>query len=299
MNRVVSEAKINHHFIPQGLLRNWYCKDLSKGKNKGFRLYKRNFHGEIQLLPNLMSSKSSCSEKHLNTTYCKLFSESNEFVEDTDSIEDELGKLDNDGIEIINKILASNKQEVLEDLSENDRNILSKFIVSLHLRSPETIKYAKALIAKNAKDEINYINMFAKSLKLDEHSELFQKTISMKTMMDTLNMPSSYQHVKNMNWLLIENEESNFFSGERPLIVNFSKDERELNLGFALSLSPAILMIGIHKKILDGNFEKQIEFIQNFTPYYNDLVCKQSKYIITSKELPEDIFKIYVEDNLS
>lgn len=43
---IMSQDSINHHYVPQGLLKNWYIKDF-KGKNQGFRKYQRKYNGEV------------------------------------------------------------------------------------------------------------------------------------------------------------------------------------------------------------------------------------------------------------
>ena len=57
-------------------------------------------------------------------------------------------------------------------------------------------------------------------------------------------------------------------------------------------------MIGMHKKLLEGDLIKQINYIQEFVPFYNILVCKQSKYVITTKPLETELEEFFLKDNL-
>ncbi|MNC69252.1 hypothetical protein D3C75_1199220 [compost metagenome] len=89
-------------------------------------------------------------------------------------------------------------------------------------------------------------------------------------------------------------EDDFLFSGEKPLVLNFCKDEIYPSLGFALSLSPTVLLIGIHPKLFKNNHKDFLDFISKFVVSYNGIVCEQSRYAISSYELDEESKDIYL-----
>lgn len=288
----MSQKSINHHYVPQGLLKNWYIKN-SNHKNQGFWKYQRKYNGEVSLFPNPCSSKSSCSEEHLNTTYKNIFSITQEVLEDSNSIEDELAKLDSDALVEIKKILESPNERIL-NLQVEEKNILAKFILSLHFRHPETLEFSKQMVEKNAEDSLEFILKNLEKYDIGHHLDLFKKNANLSTMMDTLNNPENHQHIVNMNWLVTVFNTDFFLSGEKPLVLDFSKNEIRPNLGFALSLSPTVLLIGIHSELFKDDANSFQDFINKFVLDYNGIVCEQSRYVISSHELNEDLKDIYL-----
>lgn len=291
----MTESKKNHHFVPQGLLRNWYSTHEGV-KNKGFRKYQRIHSGEIVLNRNIISTKSTCSQENLNTTYTNLFLLDQEYELDTDSIENELAEIDSKGIETIHKILLSNS---FNNLNNADNENLSKFILSLHLRHPEMIQ---SVIEDVTEKGAHILKIIKKNIEKQEylnHIDLMQRNNALNSITNILEVKENYEHIMQMNWFLISAEGIEFFSGEKPLIVNFSENERIFSFGFALALSPTTLMIGVDSRIFLEGEVKMEDLFQFIAPHYNLLVCKQSKYIITTKELPEELFEIFVKDNLA
>ena len=289
---IMSQDSINHHYVPQGLLKNWYIKDF-KGKNQGFRKYQRKYNGEVSLIPTLRSTKSSCSKEHLNTTYQNVFSVTKEVIEDSNSIEDELARLDSDALVEIQKILESPNERIL-NLQVEEKNILAKFILSLHFRHPETLEFSKQMVEKNAKDSLDFMLENLEKYDIGHHLDIFKKNVNLSTMMDTLNNPENHQHIVNMNWIVSVFEDDFLLTGEKPLVINFNKNEIRPDLGFALSLSPTVLLIGIHPKLFENNFKGFQDFISKFVPSYNGIVCEQSRYAISSHELDEELVDIYL-----
>ena len=288
----MSQKSINHHFVPQGLLAKWYIKN-SNHQNKGFWKYQRKYNGEVSLIPRPSSTQSSCSGNHLNTTYKHLFSVTQELVEDTNSIEDELARLDSDALVEIQKILESPNERIL-NLQVEEKNILAKFILSLHFRHPETLEFSKQMVEKNAKDSLDFMLENLEKYDIGHHLDIFKKNVNLSTMMDTLNNPENHQHIVNMNWIVSVFEDDFLLTGEKPLVINFNKNEIRPDLGFALSLSPTVLLIGIHPKLFKNNFKGFQDFISKFVPSYNGIVCEQSRYAISSHELDEELVDIYL-----
>lgn len=288
----MSQKSKNHHFVPQGLLAKWYIKN-SNYQNKGFWKYQRKYNGEVSLIPKPSSTQSSCSVNHLNTTYQHLFSVTQELVEDTNSIEDELARLDSDALVEIQKILESPNERIL-NLQVEEKNILAKFILSLHFRHPETLEFSKQMVEKNAKDSLEFMLENLEKYDIGHHLDFFKKNANLSTMMDTLNNPENHQHIVNMNWIVSVFEDDFLLTGEKPLVINFNKNEIRPDLGFALSLSPTVLLIGIHPKLFENNFKGFQNFISKFVPSYNGIVCEQSRYAISSHELDEKLVDIYL-----
>lgn len=278
----MSQARINHHYVPAGLLKKWYG-DHIEGRNDGYRKYERNHEGEIKLNPHNISANSNCFEKDLNTTYFNLFSHNQELIKDTNSFEKELGDLDTKGLEIINKILKANDnfkegdKDIFQQLDTEQKKLLCKFLLSLHVRHPKTLEHVRGVVKKHASSAIELIKSYADQINLSEHAEFYHKTSNLIAMREILNKESSINAIFSMNWYLIEAQTVEFFTGERPFITNFKENDFEIQVGFAVSLSPKVLMIGMHKKLLEGDLIKQINYIQEFVPFYNILVCKQSK----------------------
>ncbi|MCO8056084.1 DUF4238 domain-containing protein [Acinetobacter towneri] len=288
----MSQKSINHHYVPQGLLKNWYIKN-SNHKNQGFWKYQRKYNGEVSLIPKPSSTQSSCSVNHLNTTYRNIFSITQEVIEDSNLIEDKLAKLDSDALVEINKILESPNERIL-NLQVEEKNILAKFILSLHFRHPETLELSKKMVEKNAADSLEFILQNLEKYNISHHLDLFKKNANLSTMMAKLNDPENYNHIVNMNWLVTVFDTDFFLSGEKPLVLNFSKNEIRPNFGFALSLSPTVLLIGIHPKLFKDDANSFQDFISKFVLDYNGIVCQQSRYAISSKKLDEDIADIYL-----
>lgn len=288
----MSQNSINHHYVPQGLLKNWYIKN-SNHKNQGFWKYQRNYNGRVDLNPNPRPTKSSCSENNLNTTYRNIFSITQEVSEDSNLIEDELARLDSDALVEVNKILESPNERIL-NIQIKEKNILAKFILSLHFRHPETLEFSKNMVEKNATDSLEFIFHNLDKYNISHHLDLFKKNANLSTMMRTLNNPENYQHMVNMDWIVSVFENDFFLTGEKPLVINFNKNEIRPDLGFALSLSPTVLLIGIHPKLFENNIKGFQDYISKFVLSYNGIVCEQSRYAISSHELKEELADIYL-----
>ncbi|ENX02595.1 hypothetical protein F900_01041 [Acinetobacter modestus] len=305
----MSQKSSNHHYVPRGLLKNWYIKN-SDHKNQGFWKYQRR-NGEVSLFPNPSSTKSSCSEKHLNTTYQNIFSIAQEVIEDSDSIEDELAKLDTSALEIINEKLVSKEYiessensdqssirfgilEIDSELTEQEKKILAKFILSLHFRHPETLELAKEMLEKEAQPTLDFLQKKLEKYGIGDHLDFYKKNTNLFTMLKTLNSPENFQHIYNMDWRIAVFNNDFLISGEKPLVINFLKNEIKPDLGFTLSLSPNVLLIGNHSLLLKDDLESLQKFINDFILDYNSIVCEQSRYAISSHELNKDLADIYL-----
>lgn len=293
---IMSQDSINHHYVPQGLLKNWYVKD-SKGKNQGFRKYQRKYNGEVSLFPNPCSSQSSCSEEHLNTLYKNVFSITDEVIEDTNTIEHSFHDLDTDGLVLINSVLEAPREKIFA-LNKEEKELLSKFVLSLHLRHPETIQHAQEQLEQKANSSLKFISEKLVEYDLGNRLDYFKKNINLTTMRRTLDEPESYKLFCDMDLVAVVFEDDFFFSGEKPLVLNFCKNEVIPSLGYAISLSPRVLLLGYHPKFLKEDFAKYQDFLNKFIVSYNGIVCEQSKYIIFSGEVSEELRKIYIEDAL-
>lgn len=301
----MSQNSINHHYVPQGLLKKWYIKNSSE-KNKGFWKYQRNRSGEVILIPTPSSTKSSCSKKDLNTTYQNVFSVTQEVIVDSNSIENELAKLDSDALDEINKILASknNISEeksnfLVEELTRDKLNteakvLLAKFILSLHFRHPETLELVKKIVEDKGESYYTFLTQILKEYNIQDHLKFLSKNMNLHSMMRILNAPENYSHLVKMSWMIVVFNNDFLFSGEKPLVINFSKNETKPNEGFALSLSPTVLLIGIDPKFFENNFKGFQDFINAFVVSYNLIVCEQSRYAISSYELDEELKDIYL-----
>jgi len=290
----MAESKKNHHFVPQGLLRNWYTEH--DGENQGFRKYQRNYSGEIVLNKNIISTKSTCSQENLNTTYTKLFLLDQEYELDTNLIEDKLAEIDTKGVETIQKILSIKS---FNNLNSSDKESLSKFILSLHLRHPKTIESVMDDVSERGAQIFDIIKKNIEKQENFSHIDLMQRNNALISMIDILRNKENYEHILEMEWFLINSEGIEFFTGEKPLIVNFSENERIFSFGFALALSPTVLMIGADRRIFGEGGVKKQQLFEFIAPHYNLLVGMQSKYVITTKALPEELFDIFIKDNLT
>lgn len=293
----MSQKSINHHYVPQGLLKKWYAKNSDK-KNQGFRKYQRKYNGEVSLIPDPCSSKSSCSENHLNTLYKNVFSIKEEVVEDTNTIEHSFHDLDTDALVLINTIIESPKEKI-NTLNSDEKSLLSKFILSLHLRHPETIQHAKNLIEQKADTHFKYIAGELEKYEIKNHLDYFKKNINLTAMRSILEDSESYRLFFDMDLVVIVSEDNFFFTGEKPLVLNFCKNEVIPSLGYALSLSPKLLLIGCHREFLKGEKIKFQDFMGKFPVKYNRIVCEQSRYIISTDVLSEELQEMYLDGLLN
>lgn len=276
----------NHHFVPRGLLKKWYSHNPDE--NKGFKKYVRNNENKFVLHNKIGSVNSTGSEFHLNTTYKGLLRADEESIEDKDTIENELEKLDDKAIKVINLL---NKTEDLAKLSESYRMILSKFIMSLFMRHPQTIHEAKNMILNEGVSKINIIENAATNFNRPEQKDELLKTINLTSMLDTLNEKETYFKIFNMRWHLVKAIDIEFFSGHKPLVINFGKSNKKFEKAFGLSLSPKLLLVGMEKRLFNGNKYKQNKKRDEFSKKYNYYVIKQSDYFIASKELTDEQYK--------
>lgn len=113
-------------------------------------------------------------------------------------------------------------------------------------------------------------------------------------MMMTLNVPENYSNLVSMSWMTVVFNHDFLLSGEMPLVIDFSKNGIRPNLGFALSLSPTVLLIGLHRKLFENDFNGLVSFINKFVLDYNGIVCQQSRYAISSHKLSDDLVDIYL-----
>lgn len=289
----MSQKSINHHYVPQGLLKKWYAKNSDK-KNQGFRKYQRKYNGEVSLIPDPCSSKSSCSENHLNTLYKNVFSITEELVEDTNTIEHSFHDLDTNALVLINSIIESPVDKI-DTLNSDEKSLLSKFILSLHFRHPETIQYAKNLLEQKADIYFNYISGELAKYEIENNLDYFKKNINLTSMRSILEDSESHRVFFDMDIQVVVSENDFFFSGEKPLVLNFCKDEVIPSLGYALALSPKVLLIGCHREFLKGEKIKFQDFINKFIVHYNRIICEQSRYVISTDIISEELQKMYLD----
>ena len=282
----MTESKKNHHFVPRALLKNWYSHNPDE--NNGFKKYVRNNENKFVLHKKIGSVNSTGSEIHLNTTHKGLLRADDESIEDTNTIENELEKLDDKAIKIINLLKET---ENLDRLSGNNRELLSKFIISLFMRHPQTINIAKNMVLNKGASEINIIENATKNINRPEQKDELLKTINLTSMLYILNKKETYSKVLNMKWELVQAKDIEFFSGHKPLVINFGVSNKKFEKAFGLSLSPKLLLVGMEKNLFDGSKYKRDKKRDEFSKKYNYFVSKQSDYVVVSKELTDEQYK--------
>jgi hypothetical protein len=167
------------------------------------------------------------------------------------------------------------------------------------MRHPDTINSVMSESSEKADKALNIIKKLAEDSGQIHQLEHFKRNFTLNSMLGVLNEPETYLRIARMKWLLIEAEGIEFFTGEKPLVANLRENERELKFGFGLALSPSVLFVGLHTELFKDKLKEEAKVIGNFAITYNIYVCKQSKYVITTKELSKDHFELFIKDNLA
>ncbi|PAL13599.1 hypothetical protein B8W92_10375 [Moraxella osloensis] len=291
-----NQNKLKHHFVPQGLLRNWYSRD-EKGMN-GLKKISRKPNNTINFNPPHVSAKSCCSEEHLYTLNENLSSIIT--TQNTNILEDYFGDIDNNGLKSIRKIIDD---ENLDELDEQQYHALYKFLAAFHFRSPEKINF----VTDELKDRISgykIISHLQSSFEAANIGENYQKLIDnaiLTSMQSVLESNSYLDFFRNLEYIVFSTQKDTFFSGENPFIVNFKPNENVVNTGFILALSPTKLLFGVNKNYFvrlnkRGLF---IDWLCSKIALHNQWVCEQSKYIISSKPIENTKDKEMIEKYLA
>lgn len=289
--------KKNHHFVPQAMLRNWYSKDLLGKDIEGFKKIKRRYNGSINFSPKNTPSKSVCSKDYLYALHQDLLSSSPK--QDTNSLEDYFQVIDNNGSLIIQKIIEKGN---LDNLTEKNYQDLYKFLLALHFRYPEQIDKVKSEVQNitHTASSIKWLqNTFDQAGIAENYTKLLNNFI-LTTMREVLEDNNSYKNFRSMELSVVSSEHNIFFSGERPFIADFKSNNRVLNFGFVLALSPKVLLIGMTKKLIEQfkQQEQHLNFIAAQILSYNQKVCEQSSYIISWGSIEDKEIKDMVEKYL-
>lgn len=243
----MSEPK-NHHYVPRGFLKSW--EDVERK----VWVYERK--RGVVLPPYKKSTKPLCAEKKLYSYTDKVKPEQRNSIE-----KNLLKKIDDDAVKILQKLY---NVEGIVGLSEQERFYFSAFLVSLRIRTPESVKYNSVDAQKIFKKilEKNDPRLEEGEIKKELNGKSLLEWVEIKypSIMGNIGLELLVGHIIDnkfvkpiyeMYWAIrrINNNQPSLLTSDRPLILLGNKDTP--NFGLSISISPShIFFASKHKETL-------------------------------------------------
>lgn len=224
----------NHHFVPQFYLDGW---TNSSG------LLTRYSRPHVKVVTDPKSPEAVAKERD-------LYSLSNVPLDQKQRVEKEfMGKIDNDAAPVLKKLLAGRGH----NLSPEDRQAFTYFVMSLRARHPDAIQKSKMQGAEAITTELSRNPEEYEALKGDgdpptimEFAEQVMparlSNIGMNVITDLIVEPSIAKRIFLMDWWIqgTKSIDIDFLTSDRPCLLQ--GDAKAGNCVIALPLSPAMTL---------------------------------------------------------